>query len=64
MGRAFNFSELPDKEEGFSKIDQVEIQLICDTPYKVTEKFLLASYKIKGVFEQLWMSTGSDNFSP
>ena len=42
MGRAFNFSEVPDKEEGFSKIDQVEIQLICDTPYKVTEKFLLA----------------------
>lgn len=40
---AFNFSELPDKEEGFSKIDQVEIQLICDTPYKVTEKFSLAS---------------------
>lgn len=43
MGRAFNFSELPVKEEGFSKIDQVEIQLICDTPYKVTEKFLLVS---------------------
>lgn len=43
MGCAFNFSELPDKEEGFSKIDQVEIQLICDTPYKVTEKFSLAS---------------------
>lgn len=43
MGCAFHFSELPDKEEGFSEIDHVEIQLICDTPYKVTEKFLLVS---------------------
>lgn len=28
-------SEPPSEEEGFNKIDKVDVQLVCDTPYKV-----------------------------
>ena len=28
-------SDTPDEEEGFNEIIQVEVQLICDTPFKV-----------------------------
>ena len=31
-----NISEPPNEEEGFKKIDKVEIQLICNTPFKVS----------------------------
>lgn len=41
--------ELPVKEEGFSKIDQVEIQLICDTPYKFVVPALFLQWE--GLFD-------------
>ena len=30
------YSEPLSEEEGFSKIDKVDVQLVCDTPYKVS----------------------------
>ena len=32
----FLMSEPPNEEEDFKKIDKVEIQLICNTPFKVS----------------------------
>ena len=33
----FFYSEPVSEEEGFSKIDKVDVQLVCDTPYKVSQ---------------------------
>lgn len=33
----FHDLEPPNEEEGFRKIDKVDVRLICDTPYKVSE---------------------------
>lgn len=43
-------SEAPDEEEGFHDIVQVEVQLVCDTPYKFVIPALILQWE--GLFEE------------
>ena len=40
-------SEPPGEEEGFSEISKVEMQLICDTPFKVILSTPCHLYKVQ-----------------
>lgn len=33
------YLEQVSEEEGFSKIDEVAVQLVCDTPYEVSQPY-------------------------
>nr|XP_058944518.1 uncharacterized protein LOC131772588 isoform X4 [Pocillopora verrucosa] len=44
-----NNTEPPSEEEGFNKIDKVDVQLVCDTPYKFVVPALF--FQWEGLFQ-------------